>query len=117
MAHGPIKFHDLSALEVLRAGETEAMEQLAQSAAFLMGFARGADARIEALEKRLHHLEDKVSEILQRSAGVGRVVSPTHREADSEQLPPDRDPEGGAEQTGDGVPLSFGGGEAVKRNA
>jgi hypothetical protein len=113
----PINFRDLSTLEVLRSGETEAMEKLAQSAAFLLGFARGADARIEALEKRLHHLEDKVSEILQRSAGVGRVVSLTDRPPDEQQLSSDRDPEGGAEQTGDGVPVPSGGGATVKRNA
>jgi hypothetical protein len=93
----PIKFRDLSALEVLRGGETEAMEQLAASAAQLLGFMKGAEFRIEALEKRLHHLEDKVSEILQRSAGFGRMVQTTDWTPDIESVSPDRDPKGGAE--------------------
>lgn len=43
---------------------------------YLLGFVHGLDHRMEALEKRLHHLEDKVSEILQRGGTSGTHVNP-----------------------------------------
>ena len=73
--------------------------------------------RIEALEKRLHHLEDKVSEILRRGAGVGTLVSTSFGQTHGEQFPPDRDGAGGAEQASDDVHAPVGGGESVKPNA
>ena len=88
----------------------------AEKLIFLEGFARGADARMEALEKRVYKLEDMVREILQRLPRFERVVSTEVGQADSEQLPQDHNRQGGAEPTGDGVPLQTGGGEAVKRN-
>jgi hypothetical protein len=72
-----------------------------------------AGSRMEALEKRVYKLEDVVNEILRRGAGVGTVVQPTSRTADEQQLPPYRDPEGRAEQTVSGLPVSSGGGKTV----
>lgn len=59
---------------------------------FLFDRLTGMENRVEALEKRLHHVEDKVSEILQRGSGERRVVSIARRKANGEQLSPDRDP-------------------------
>lgn len=43
---------------------------------FLFDRLTGMENRVEALEKRLHHVEDKVSEILQRGGTSGTHVSP-----------------------------------------
>jgi hypothetical protein len=85
--------------------------------AFLEGFARGADLRVEALEKRVYKLEDVVSEILQRTAGFGRMVQTTDWTPDIKPVPPDHHPEGSAIDASDGVPVPSGGGKTVKRNA
>jgi hypothetical protein len=111
----PGQFRDFTALEVLRSGENEAHEQLLQSAVFMEGFARGADMRFEAIEKRLRALEEAHAAV-PGGAGFGRVVSPTPRQADIEQLPQDRDAEGGAVQAGDEVPLSASGRKAPERD-
>lgn len=63
---------------------------------FLFDRLTGMENRVEALEKRLHHLEDKVSEILQGGSGERRVVSIARRKADRQQLSSDRDPKGRA---------------------
>jgi hypothetical protein len=111
----PGQFRDITALEVLRSGENEAMGKLLESAVFMDGFARGADARFAAIEARLKALEEAHAAV-PGGAGFGRVVSPTPRQADVEQLPQDRDPGGGAVETGGEVPLPAGGGKAPPRD-
>jgi hypothetical protein len=61
--------------------------------------------RVDALEKRVTKLEDVVSEILRRTAGFGKLVQASDRAADGEQLPSDRDAEGGAVETSGSVSL------------
>jgi hypothetical protein len=108
----PGQFRDLTALEVLRSGENEA-EQLLQSA--LKGFARGADMRFAAIERRLKALEEAHAAV-PGGAGFGRVVSPTPRQADEQQLPQDRDASGSAVEASDQVPLSASGRTATPRD-
>lgn len=64
---------------------------------YLEGFAIGANLRIEALEKRVHKLEDVVNEILRSSAGIGRLVQASDRATDRQSVSPDRDAARGAE--------------------
>jgi hypothetical protein len=110
----PIDFR-FSALEVLRTGESEAHEQLLRSALFMEGFARGADARFAAIEARLKALEEAHAAV-PGGAGFGRVVSPTPRQADEQQLPKDRDASGSAVEASGEVPLPAGGGTAPQRD-
>jgi uncharacterized Zn finger protein (UPF0148 family) len=77
----PGQFRDLTAMEVLRSGENEAMEKLLESAVFMDGFARGADARFAAIEARLKALEE-AHEALQSRAGERRLVQIEARETD-----------------------------------
>jgi hypothetical protein len=109
------KFRDITALEVLRTGESEAHARLLEAAVFMEGFARGADARFAAIEARLKALEERDAAV-PGGAGFGRVVSPTPRQADIEQLPPDRNASGSAVEAGGEVPLPAGGGTATPRD-
>jgi hypothetical protein len=86
-----------------------------EAAVYMDGFAKGADMRFAAIEKRLKALED-AHEALQGRTGVGGVVSATPRQADIEQLPQDRDAEGGAVETGGKVFVPIGGGTAPQRD-
>lgn len=76
-------------------------------------------ARQVALEKRVFKLEDVVREILQRTSRQSGMVQAAERQADSEQLSPDHNQQGGAVETGAGVPLSpvFGAPPDVRSNA
>jgi hypothetical protein len=72
------KFRDISALEVLRSGESEAMERLLEAAVFMEGFARGADMRFAAIEARLTALEKRTVSVEVRTGGGWRIVEPGH---------------------------------------
>jgi hypothetical protein len=111
----PGQFRDETALQSLLSGESEAHEQLLRSAVFMEGFARGADMRFEAIEARLKALEER-NEAVPGGAGFGRVVSPTPRQADEQQLPQDCDASGSAVEAGGEVPLPAGGGTAPQRD-
>jgi hypothetical protein len=111
----PGQFRDLTALEVLRTGESEAHERLLESVVFMEGFARGADARFASIEARLKALEEAHAAV-PGGAGFGRVVSATPRQADIEQLPQDRDAAGSAVEASDQVPLSASGRTATARD-
>jgi hypothetical protein len=111
----PGQFRDLTALEVLRSGESEAHARLLESAVFMEGFARGADGRFAAIEARLKALEEAHAAV-PGGAGFGRVVSPTPRQADIEQLPQDRDASGSAVEASGEIPLPAGGGTAPQRD-
>jgi hypothetical protein len=104
----PGQFRDITALEVLRTGESDAHERLLESAVFMEGFARGADARFAAIEKRLKALEE-AHEAVPGGARIGGVVPTEARQADIEQLPQDRDASGGAFEASGEVPLSASG--------
>ena len=52
-------FRDITALEVLRSGESEAHEQLLQSALGFEHIAKTIDARFAAIEARLKALEER----------------------------------------------------------
>jgi hypothetical protein len=108
-------FHDRTAIETLMGGEMEAMRKLLESAVFMDGFARGADMRFAAIEARLKALEEAHAAV-PGGAGFGRVVSPTPRQADVEQLPQDRDAAGGAVEASGEVPLSASGRTAPQRD-
>ena len=54
-------FRDITALEVLRSGESEAHEQLLQSALGFERIAKTIDARFAAIEARLKALEERWS--------------------------------------------------------
>ena len=54
-----LKFRDISALEVLRDGQSEAMGKLLEAAVHMDGFAKGADMRFAAIEARLTALEQR----------------------------------------------------------
>ena len=70
------------------------------------------------------HVSEELRQKLAREAyeavpgrtGVGGVVSAAAGEADVEQLPQNRDAEGGAVETGGQVPLSSGGGTSHRRD-
>ena len=135
-------FHERTALETLTMGESEAHEQLLQSALGFERIAKMIDARFDLIEARLtalearwnpdtapvHHVSEELREKLKRDLGgnaneavpggarVGGVVSPTPRQADEQQLPQDRDAEGGAVETGGEVPLSASGRKATERD-
>jgi hypothetical protein len=70
------KFRDISALEVLRSGESEAMERLLEAAVFMEGFARGADMRFAAIEARLTALEKRTVSVEVRTGGGGGSWNP-----------------------------------------
>jgi hypothetical protein len=104
------------------------------------------EARLTALENRtiegtvggggewnpdtapVHHVSEELREKLARDLGgnaneavpggarVGGVVSPTPRHPDLEQLPQNRDAEGGAVETGGEIPLSASGRKATERD-
>jgi hypothetical protein len=111
----PGQFRDFTALQSLAAGETEAMQGMLEAAVHMDGFAKGADARFAAIEARLKALEEAHAAV-PGGAGFGRVVSPTPRQADIEQLPPDRDASGSAVEAGGEVPLSASGRTATPRD-
>jgi hypothetical protein len=111
----PGQFRAETALHSLLSGEEDAMHKLLQSAVFMEGFARGADGRFAAIEARLKALEDR-NEAVPGGAGFGRVVSPTPRQADEQQLPQDRDAAGGAVEASGEVPLSASGRTAPQRD-
>jgi hypothetical protein len=111
----PGQFRDVTALEVLRGGEMEAMEKLAAAAGLLDGFAQGIDARLAAIEARLKALEE-ANAAVSGGARVGGLVQATPREADQLELPPDRHAEGGAVETGGEVSLPAGGGTPPQRD-
>ena len=102
----PGQFRDITAMEVLRDGQSDAMGQLLEAAVHMDGFAKGADARFAAIEARLKALEER-NEAVPGGARVGGVVSPTPRHPDVEQLPPDRDAEGGAVKASRQIFISF----------
>jgi hypothetical protein len=110
-----LEWANITSLEVLRTGESEAHERLLQSAIYMEGFARGADMRFAAIEARLKALEEAHAAV-PGGAGFGRVVSPTPRHPDIEQLPPDRDASGSAVEAIGEVPLPAGGGKAPPRD-
>ena len=132
------KFRDITALDSLMGGQSEAMGKLLEAAVHMDGFAKGADMRFAAIEARLTALEARwnpdtapvhqISEELRqkimreqneaasRRAGVSGVVSPAPRASDVEQLPQDRDAEGRAVETGAEIPLPAGGGTAPQRD-
>ena len=138
----PGQFRDMTALETLQAGEREAHEQLLQSARGFERIATMIDQRFAVIEARLtvlearwnpdtapvHHVSEELREKLARDLGghaneavpggarVGGVVSPTPRHPDIEQLPQDRDAEGGAVETGGEIPLSASGRTATERD-
>jgi hypothetical protein len=111
----PGQFRDITALEVLTTGESEAHEQLLQSALGFERIAKTIDERFAAIEARLKALEE-AHEAVPGGAGFGRVVSPTPRQADIEQLPQDRDASGGAVEASGEVPLSASGRTATARD-
>jgi hypothetical protein len=111
----PGQFRDFTAIETLAAGETGAMQRMLEAAVYMEGFARGADARFAAIEARLKALEE-AHEALSGRTGFGRVVSPTPRQADIEQLPQDRDASGSAVEAGGEVPLPASGRTATARD-
>jgi hypothetical protein len=133
-----LKFRDISALEVLRDGQSEAMGKLLEAAVHMEGFATGADMRFAAIEARLtalearwnpdtapvHHVSEELRQKLAREAneavpggtGFGRLVQATPRQAHVEQLPQDRDAEGGAVEAGGEVPLQVGRGTPIARD-
>jgi hypothetical protein len=53
------KFRDISALDSLMGGQSEAMGKLLEAAVHMDGFAKGADARFAAIEARLKALEQR----------------------------------------------------------
>jgi hypothetical protein len=111
----PGQFRDLTALEVLAAGESEAMGKLLEAAVHMEGFAKGSDMRFAAIEARLKALEEAHAAV-PGGAGFGRVVSATPRQADEQQLPQDRDASGSAVEASDQVPLSASGRTATPRD-
>jgi hypothetical protein len=111
----PGQFRDFTAIETLAAGETEAMQRMLEAAVFMEGFARGADARFAAIERRLKALEDAHAAV-PGGAGFGRVVSPTPRQADEQQLPQDCDASGSAVEASGEVSLSASGRTAPARD-
>jgi hypothetical protein len=111
----PGQFRDKTAMEVLVEGEREAMEGLG-GAALAMGRVAGTiDARFAAIEARLKALEE-AHEALSGRTGFGRVVSPTPRHPDIEQLPSHRDASGSAVEAGGEVPLPASGRTATTRD-
>jgi hypothetical protein len=111
----PGQFRDITALEVLRDGEREAMEGLGGAALAMAQVAGTIDARFAAIEARLKALEERDAAV-PGGAGFGRVVSPTPRQADEQQLPQDRDASGSAVEASDQVPLQVGRGTAPARD-
>jgi hypothetical protein len=93
-------------LEWANAGESKAHARLLES---------DADMRFAAIEARLKALEEAHAAV-PGGAGFGRVVSPTPRHPDIEQLPPDRDASGSAVEAIGEVPLPAGGGKAPPRD-
>jgi hypothetical protein len=129
----PGQFRDMTALETLQSGESEAMERLAGEMAGMGRVATMIDARfasIEAnvkamnsvmraalatIETRLKALEEAHAAV-QGGARFGGVVSPTPRQANIEQLPQDRDASGSAVEAIGEVPLSASGRTATARD-
>jgi hypothetical protein len=117
-------FHDRTALETLMSGERQAMEELGAAALSMAGVADLIDERFAVIEARLTAIEAKLArdlggqanEAVPGGARVGGVVSSTPRHPDIEQLPQDRDAEGGAVETGGQVSLSASGGTAPQRD-
>jgi hypothetical protein len=75
----------------------------------------GRDIDDAAIEARLKALEER-NEAVPGGAGFGRVVSPTPRHPDEQQLPQDRDASGSAVEASDQVPLSASGRTATPRD-
>jgi hypothetical protein len=111
----PGQFRDITALEVLKDGQTEAMENLGGAALAMAQVAGTIDARFAAIEARLKTLEE-AHEALQGRTGERGVVSAKAGQADIEQLPPDRDASGSAVEAGGEVPLSASGRTATARD-
>jgi hypothetical protein len=111
----PGQFRDITALEVLKDGQTEAMENLGGAALAMAQVAGTIDARFAAIEARLKTLEE-AHEAVPGRAGERGVVSTEAGQADIEQLPQDRDASGSAVEAGDQVPLSASGRTATARD-
>ena len=52
------KFRDITALDSLMGGQSDAMGKLLEAAVHMDGFAKGADMRFAAIEARLTALEE-----------------------------------------------------------
>jgi D-arabinose 1-dehydrogenase-like Zn-dependent alcohol dehydrogenase len=68
----PGQFRDMTALEVLRDGEREAMEGLGGAALAMAQVAGSIDARFAAIEARLKALEDVARLGVAMPSGAGR---------------------------------------------
>lgn len=99
---------DLSAMEIIRNGEKQAMENMASHIAWLLGVVQGNDVRFGVLEElvsrltadlkeiraELEAMKELHREILSGHARIGALVRAAPRTSDSQQLSPHSDPEG-----------------------